>query len=70
MVNFRDEVNQNLSGIVTDLKATADRVEEAEQRVAKLKESNSELRGTLSDFTDSRKFTRQAYRPRGTFSKK
>lgn len=46
LVDFREDVNQKLSAIVTDLKEITDRVTETEQRVADMEElgaENSEL---------------------------
>ncbi len=45
--NFKQAVNQKLNGLVTDLKVTAERIEETEQRVAELEENVAEYKEVL-----------------------
>lgn len=48
LVDFREDVSQKLSAIVTDLKEITDRVEETEQRVADMEEQGAENSELLS----------------------
>ncbi|XDV45465.1 hypothetical protein PO909_013562 [Leuciscus waleckii] len=47
LCNLKQEVNQKLNGLVTDQSATAERIDEAEQRVADLEENAAELKEVL-----------------------
>ncbi|RXN04073.1 hypothetical protein ROHU_026194 [Labeo rohita] len=42
--SFKQDVNQKLNGLVTDLNVTAKRIDEAERRVAELEEGRAESR--------------------------
>ncbi|RXN13106.1 LINE-1 type transposase domain-containing 1 [Labeo rohita] len=45
--SFKQDVNQKLNGLVTDLNVTAERIDEAERRVAELEEGAAESREML-----------------------
>ena len=48
LTDIREEIQQKLGEVVADLKATNDRVGEAEMRIADLEELNADFKEVLS----------------------